>query len=68
MSEHLWVKGTNLSLLQDSGTPSHQTLDTIKLNWRSCHFVVEIKFSQISMVGDEIHIALHVAGFLKNKP
>ena len=25
MSEHLWVKGPFLSLLQDSGTPSHQT-------------------------------------------
>ena len=25
MSEHLWVKGLFLSLLQDSGTPSHQT-------------------------------------------
>ena len=25
MSEHLWVKGPFLSLLQDSGTPSHPT-------------------------------------------
>ena len=25
MSEHLWVKGSFLSLLQDSGTPSHLT-------------------------------------------
>ena len=25
MSEHLWVKGPFLSLLQDSGTPSHLT-------------------------------------------
>ena len=25
MSEHLWVTGSFLSLLQDSGTPSHQT-------------------------------------------
>ena len=25
ISEHLWVKGPFLSLLQDSGTPSHQT-------------------------------------------
>ena len=25
MSKHLWVKGPFLSLLQDSGTPSHQT-------------------------------------------
>ena len=25
MSEHLWVRGPFLSLLQDSGTPSHQT-------------------------------------------
>ena len=25
MSEHLWVKGPFLSLLQDSGIPSHQT-------------------------------------------
>ena len=25
MSEHLWVKGPFLSLLYDSGTPSHQT-------------------------------------------
>ena len=28
MSEHLWIKGPFLSLLQDSGTPSHLTPET----------------------------------------
>ena len=34
-------------------------------NCRSRHFVVEINFFQLSMVGNKIHIARHIIGFLR---